>query len=72
METALKQIGENVRRRREELGIDQEELAHRAGLNRTMISLVENGKKLIRIDTMIKLSRGLGIQLEDLLDGVVT
>lgn len=70
MESALRQLGENVKRLREEEGLAQEELARRADLDRTMISLVENGKKLVRIDTLVKLSRAFGVSLSVLMEDV--
>ncbi|HXD55592.1 MAG TPA: helix-turn-helix transcriptional regulator [Solirubrobacteraceae bacterium] len=70
MESALRQLGENVKRLRDEAGLAQEELAEMADLDRTMISLVENGKKLVRIDTLVKLSRALGIPLSVLVKDV--
>jgi hypothetical protein len=39
-------------------------------VDRTLISSIENAKKLVRIDTLVKLSRGLavplGVQLENI------
>ena len=67
MDAVLRQLGENLRRQRRIAKLSQEELASRAGVDRTLISLVERGKKLTRIDTLVKLSRGLAIPLEVLL-----
>jgi transcriptional regulator with XRE-family HTH domain len=70
VETVLSKLGENVRRLRDAAGISQEELASRADLDRTLISSVENGRKLARIDTLVKLSRGLAVPLDVLLEGI--
>ena len=64
METVLRQLGENVRHHRDAAGISQEELASRAKLDRSLISEIENAKNLVRIDTLVKLSRGLAIPLD--------
>jgi transcriptional regulator with XRE-family HTH domain len=71
VESVLRQLGENVRDRRQDAGLSQEELASRAGLDRTLISSIERGRKLVRIDTLVKLSRALAVPLDALLKGVV-
>ena len=70
METVLRQLGENAKRHRGKTGLSQEALASDADLDRTLISSIENGKKLVRIDTLVKLARGLGIPLDVLLKDV--
>jgi transcriptional regulator with XRE-family HTH domain len=70
VETVLRQLGRNLRRQRRKAKLSQEELATRAGLDRTLISLVERGKKLVRIDTLVKLSRALAVPLEVLLEDI--
>ncbi|MFG5384120.1 helix-turn-helix domain-containing protein [Yoonia sp. R2-816] len=48
-----------VRRRRTELGLTQEELAHRAGVSMRYISLLETQKHQPTLDTINGLSEGL-------------
>ena len=38
-------IGQNIRKRREELGLHQEELAERVGISQAMIVHIEKGRK---------------------------
>jgi transcriptional regulator with XRE-family HTH domain len=71
VEAVLQQLGANLRRRRRAARLSQEELAHRAELDRTLISSIERGKKLIRIDTVVKLAYALGLSPSELLEGVV-
>jgi len=52
---------------RREKSISQEELAAKTGLDRSFISLVENGKRNPTLTTVIKLSQGLEIGLSDLM-----
>lgn len=40
-----KALGETVRRLRESVGLTQDELAHRVGIERSYLSHVERGKK---------------------------
>ena len=55
-------FGRAVRRRREALGIPQEELADRAGLHRTYIGDVERGKRNIALVNIVKLAKALGVR----------
>ena len=51
-----------VRRRRESLGISQEELAHRANLHRTYISLIERGVRKPTVEVVDRIARALAIK----------
>jgi transcriptional regulator with XRE-family HTH domain len=53
-----KVVGRNVRLHRERVGISQEELAHRAGLDRTYVSGIERG---IRNPTVLVLQDLAGV-----------
>ncbi len=53
-------FGGVLRRRRRAAGLTQEELAHRAGLTATYVSLVENGHKAPTILAVRQLAAGLG------------
>jgi len=62
----------NLRRRRAEAGLTQEELAHRCGLHRTEISLLERAVRSPRLETIVALSRSLqDVSPSDLLNGIV-
>lgn len=62
-----KQFGENVRKFRVMRKLSQEELANRAELHRTQITLIENGKRCPRLDTIYKLASALQVKPEKLL-----
>jgi transcriptional regulator with XRE-family HTH domain len=51
-------------------GISQEELAHRSGLSRTGMGLLETGKRWPRLDTLVSVAEGLNITVDELLKGV--
>jgi transcriptional regulator with XRE-family HTH domain len=63
-------FGRNLRRicRREDLS--QEQLAKRAGLHRTAIGLLEHGKRVPRIDTLVSLADSMAVPPGELLDGI--
>jgi transcriptional regulator with XRE-family HTH domain len=50
--------------------ISQEELAHRSGLSRTGMGLLETGKRWPRLDTLVSVAEGLNITVDELLKGV--
>ena len=59
-------IGQEVRRRREELGLTGAELAARSGLSPGAVSQIENGKRTPGSTTVMKLAQGLGVEVADL------
>jgi transcriptional regulator with XRE-family HTH domain len=60
-------FGELVRKRRAELDLSQEELAHRAGMHRTNITRVERASRSSTLDTLEKLAEALQIQPRELI-----
>ncbi len=64
------QLGRRVRRRRRAIDMTQEELAHRAGIHRTQISLIEKGVRLPLTSTLIRLAAGLGVSVDQLVVGI--
>ena len=63
-------FGANLRRLRGDLGLSQEDLAWRAQIHRTQVSLLENGNRLPRFFTLIKLAGALGVTPNDLTEGI--
>ena len=61
-------FGAVLRERREAVGISQEQLADRAGLHRTYISLIERGKRTASIEVVRKVSTALGLTMTDLIN----
>jgi transcriptional regulator with XRE-family HTH domain len=70
MEVA-KQFAANLSRARKQAGLSQDALGFAAGLHRTEISLLERGRRMPRIDTLVKLAASLRVSPESLLDGIV-
>lgn len=65
-DTAAK-LARNLIRCRRAAGLTQEDLAIRASLNRSQISLLEQAKRQPTIDTLLKLAGGLGVEPAELL-----
>lgn len=57
----------NVRRRRIELNLSQEELAERAGVHRTYVGMLERSEKNVTICNIWRLARALGVNAAELL-----
>jgi transcriptional regulator with XRE-family HTH domain len=65
---AHKRIGENIRKFRKKAGLTQEKLAEKANLHPVYISQVERAERAITIDSLLKITRALGIRLRDVVD----
>jgi transcriptional regulator with XRE-family HTH domain len=63
-------VGANIKRQRERLGITQEEAARRTGLHPVEFARAERGERDMRVSTIAKLARGLGIDPADLVRGI--
>ena len=59
-------FGTAIRRRREKLGLSQEEFADQAGVHRTYISSIELGKVSVGIEVANHLALALGKRLSEL------
>ncbi len=54
-------VGEAIRKARQEQHLTQEELGERIGVQRALISRLENGKSVITLPTMSRVFKALGI-----------
>lgn len=63
-------FGANLNAARRASGLTQERLAEEAGLHRTAIGLLESGRRVPRVDTVVKLARALGVAPAALLVGL--
>lgn len=57
-------FGANLARARRRAGLSQEELATGASLHRTEIGMLEHGQRVARINTVIKLSGAMAIEIQ--------
>ena len=63
MENTLTKIGNNIKLRRKELGLSQEQLAFDAGLDRTYIPKVEGRHVNITIKSLEKIAIALHVPI---------
>lgn len=69
--TVAARFASNLQCARAAADLSQEELGVRASLHRTEISQLERGLRVARIDTLVKLAGGLGVDPGVLLAGIV-
>jgi transcriptional regulator with XRE-family HTH domain len=63
-------VAENIRARRAELGITQEQAAHAAGIHPVEFARAERGVRDLRVSTLVKIASGLEVAAGDLLLGL--
>ena len=63
-------FAQNLRARRQRLGLSQEALGHICGLHRTEISLLERAEREPRLSTIVRLAHGLNVKPAQLLSGI--
>lgn len=59
-------IGQNIRSQRKKAGFSQEKLAEKADLHSVYISQVECSHRSITIDSLLRITKALGIKLRDI------
>jgi transcriptional regulator with XRE-family HTH domain len=60
----------NLRRIRQEHGLSQEQLAHKADLNMTHVAKIERSEREPGVRTVSKLARALEVSASELFEGV--
>ncbi len=70
MQPVLLALGKRMRELRDKHGFSQEAFADHCGLHRTAVSLIERGKRVPSLTTLLTISSGFGISVSELLRGV--
>jgi len=70
MQNVLRALGERIRELREQKHWSQEEFADLCGLHRTAVGFLERAERNPRLDTLMTISKGLGITVSELLQGL--
>lgn len=65
-----KQIGERIYLYRKQSGYSQIELANICSIDKTNLGRIERGEVSVRIDTLILISRALGVTPSELLKNI--
>lgn len=60
-------VGSNIRRIRQDARLSQEELAEAAGINRTYLSQLENGRSSPTLDVLERIARALDVPISALI-----
>lgn len=61
-------LGKNLRAARQKLGLTQEELAERSGVQAGEISRIEHGKRDPQVSTVERLAKGVGLPVSRLFE----
>ena len=61
-------FGERIRKRRNQAGLTQEQLAEKAGMHPTYIGQLERGEKNATLESAAKIAIGLGITMSGLFE----
>lgn len=67
MSVLLRALGHAIRQVREDRNLSQERLAELAGLHRTYISSVEQGRRNLSIENIHKIARAMGVSMTELI-----
>jgi len=59
-------VGRNIRAARERRGLQQDALAHEAGIHVTYLSGVENGHRNMTLNVLERIARALGLSEAEL------
>jgi transcriptional regulator with XRE-family HTH domain len=70
MQKVLLALGDRIRELREAKHWSQEEFADLCGLHRTAVGFLERAERNPRLDTLMTISKGLGITVSELLAGL--
>ena len=65
-------VGDRIKARRAELGWTQELLAQKAGISKSFLSELENGKRRVSADNLLEIARTLSVSLDYLMTGTTT
>jgi transcriptional regulator with XRE-family HTH domain len=65
-----RKVGQNIRAERKRVGITQEALAERCDMHPVEVGRAERGARDLRISTVAKLAKGLGVPACQLMRGV--
>ena len=63
LQKRLKELGEQLRRTRRELGVSRAKLAEKIEMHPMNYARIEQGKQNVTFDTLFRIAEGLGVDL---------
>jgi transcriptional regulator with XRE-family HTH domain len=66
----IAQVAAKIRAARLDAGLSQVEIARRTGLDLRTVTRVEGEEREPGITTVVRIARGIGVSVSDLLDGI--
>ena len=69
VKSTMQAVGDRIKKRRLELGWTQDVLAERAGISKSFLSDLENGKRSVGADKLLDIGRVLSLSLDFLMSG---
>lgn len=69
---ALLALGRRVRSRRHDLGLTQQALADRIGVQRAYLGHVENGQRNVSLHNLLRIAAALNLDASDLVAGLLS
>ena len=72
MDSFYEEFGQRIRRARLNLGLNQEALGHRVGLERSSISNVEKGRQRVQLHMLLEFAAALDVPPIQLLPDLTT
>lgn len=69
MEVNFRLIGKRIREIRQDSEMSQMNLAEKAGLSVSYVSMVENGRRKASLDALLRIANILGVTVDELLNG---
>lgn len=70
IEKVYKELGNRIVALRKDRGMSQEQLAADSGIDRSHMGFIEQGRRKPTISTLHKITKTLGINMEDLFKGL--
>jgi len=70
-EAFYREVGQNVRTKREQLGLTQEALASQVALTRTSITNIEKGRQKLLLHTFVDIAHALSVEPALLLPAII-
>ena len=68
MKDEAQKLGKNLKRIRTEKGISQGDIVKASGIDKAMISNIENGKTNPTLATIAKLAKAIGVSVGELME----